>query len=66
MPHTRLQLLHRSTFWLKQDSPETFLGIRTGVGTIVTVEPLEWSGALADRALTDPERSQLSPLGPFL
>jgi hypothetical protein len=35
MPHTRPQLLHRSTFWLKQDSPETFLG------TIVPMEPLE-------------------------
>jgi hypothetical protein len=27
----------------------------------VTAEPLEWSGALADRALTDPERSRLAP-----
>ncbi len=27
----------------------------------MTVEPLEWSGALADRALTDPERSRLAP-----
>lgn len=36
-------------------------------GTIFGVQLLKWSGALAGRALTDRERSQLTPeLGPFL
>jgi len=27
MSHNQTALLHRSTFWLKQDSPETFPGL---------------------------------------